>query len=133
MTNVQTQEVTPDEGYEPLVSLAARAMYERDGGSWDDMGCDDRTIWLEDAFAAVAVVRAEVASLLSDTFLAERDLDPKYFRRIRGRRVNRDYNAGYRMAMEDAARYARGDFTPPGKNLEESIEKNLAMLPGDDA
>ena len=35
-------------------------------------------------------------------------------RRHRGRRRNPDYNAGYRMGMEDAARYARGDYTAAG-------------------
>jgi hypothetical protein len=66
----------------------------------------------EAAVRAEAV--AEQAKLLSDTFLAERDLDARFFRRRRGRRRVPDYNAGYRMAMEDAARYARGDFTPTG-------------------
>jgi hypothetical protein len=42
---------------------------------------------------------------LSDRFLVERDKEP------RGRRVSRDYNAGYRMAMEDAARIVRGQST----------------------
>jgi hypothetical protein len=46
---------------------------------------------------------------LSDRFLAERDKEPH-----RGRRVNRDYNAGYRMAMEDAARIVRGMSTFDG-------------------